>query len=109
MTLSELRDLLLTVGVPVHHFKAHKQTNSYIVWAEDGQAGAGYADNHMTLQGIQGTIDYFTKTEFDPVVRTIQEKLNAADMTWRLNAIQHEEDTGYIHYEWVFEVVDAFG
>ena len=54
---------------------------------------------------VQGTIDYFTKTEYDSNVKLIQEKLNYIDVAWRLNSIQHEEDTGYIHYEWVFEFV----
>lgn len=106
MKLSDIRDLLLTVGVPVYHFHALKQPNQYIVWAEDTQGDSGHADNHMTIQVIQGTIDYFTKTEFDSIFNTIQEKLNSIDIAWRLNSIQHEKDTGYIHYEWVWEMVN---
>lgn len=105
MKLTDLRDLLLTVGPPVFHFFATGQTGNYIVWAEDGEAGAVHTDNQKAEQVIQGTIDYFTKTEFDPAVDQIQEKLNSVDIAWRLNSIQHEQDTGYIHYEWVFEVV----
>lgn len=109
MNLVDLRDLLLTIGVPVYHFHAHMQTNSYIVWAEDTQGSTSYADNHMTIQGVQGTIDYFTKTEFDPNFDLIQEKFNSVDIAWRLNSIQHEEETGYIHYEWVWELVNSIG
>jgi len=105
MTLNDLKALLLTIGPPVFHYSADKQKGNYIVWAEDNEAGASYSDNQKTLQVIQGTIDYFTKTEFDPVVEQIQEKLNSADIAWRLNSIQHEQDTGYIHYEWVWEMV----
>jgi nucleosome binding factor SPN SPT16 subunit len=54
---------------------------------------------------MAGTIDYFTKTEFDPIVETIQEKLNSIDIAWRLNSVQYEKDTGYIHYEWAWEMV----
>lgn len=107
MKLTDLRDALLTLHIPVHHFFAHKEkANQYIVWAEDGEAGAGHADNKKTNQVIQGTIDYFTKTEFDGNVKLIQEKLNSLDIAWRLNSIQHEDDTGYIHYEWVWELVE---
>jgi hypothetical protein len=105
MKLSDLRDVLLTVGVPVYHYHAKKQTGSYIVWAEDGEAGSSNADNQKTEQVIQGTIDYFTKTEFDPNFELIQQKLNFAEISWRLNSIQHEKDTGYIHYEWVWELI----
>lgn len=109
MNLSDLKRLLLEIGVPVHHYKAFKQSNKYIVWAEDGQSNAGHGDNKMTLQVIQGTIDYFTKEEFDPNFKLIQEKLNNADLAWNLNSIQHEDDTGYIHYEWVWELVNNIG
>ena len=105
MTLVDLRDLLLTIGVPVYHFKVLQQTDSYIVWAEDGQGSSAYADNKMVLQGVQGTIDYFTKEEFDTNFDLIQSKLNSADIAWSLNSIQHEEETGYIHYEWVWEMI----
>lgn len=109
MNLVDLQNLLLTIGVPVYHYEAHKEKGNYIVWAEDNQSNAGYADNHMTTQCLQGTIDYFTKTEFDPNFELIQKKLISADIAWRLNSIQHEKDTGYIHYEWVWEVANDIG
>jgi len=105
MTLQELRDLLLTIGPPAHHYFAKKEKGNYIVWAEDGEGDSGHADNQKTTQVLQGTIDYFTKTEFDPVVEQIQDKLNQAEISWRLNSVQYEEDTGYIHYEWVWELI----
>lgn len=107
MTLQELRDLLLTIGPPVFHYSAAGQTGNYIVWAEDSEGDSVHADNKKTEQVLQGTIDYFTKAEFDPVVKQIQDKLNEAEISWRLNSIQHERDTGYIHYEWVFEVEEV--
>lgn len=105
MTLQDLRDLLLNVTPHVFHYAASGQTGNYIVWAEDGEGSSGHADGKKTTQVIQGTIDYFTKDEFDPVVEQIQDALNNAEIAWRLNAIQHERDTGYIHFEWVWEMV----
>lgn len=105
MTLQNLRDALLTIGVPVFHYSAKGQTGNYVVWAEDGEGGSGHADNRKTTQVISGTIDYFSKTEFDSTVEAIQEKLNSIDIAWRLSSIQKEENTGYIHYEWVWEMV----
>jgi hypothetical protein len=96
---------LLTVGVPVTHYTASKQPNKYIVWAEDGQADSLWTDGRIQEQAIQGTIDYFTKTENDPNVDRIQNALDDADISFRLNSIQYEDETKYIHYEWVFEVI----
>lgn len=109
MNLVDLQNMLLTIGVPVYHFEARKEKGNYIVWAEDGEGSSGHADGQKTTQVIQGTIDYYTKTEFDPIFDLIQEKLNSADIAWRLNSIQYEQDTGYIHYEWVWEVANDIG
>ena len=109
MKLVDLRDLLLTVTDDVFHYHATKKPDKYIVWAEDRQGNSGYADNRMTIQGIQGTIDYFTNTEYDPTFDLIQEKLNSADIAWKLNSIQYEEETGYTHYEWAWELVNGIG
>lgn len=106
MLLQKLNNALLTVTENVYHFDATNVSGNYIVWAEDGQAGAGHGDNHMTIQVIQGTIDYFTRTEYDPAFEQIQAALNGLDLAWRLNSIQYEEDTGYIHYEWVWEMIN---
>jgi len=105
MTLNDLKDLLLTVTEDTFHFYAFRKPDKYIVWAEDGEASSGHADNKKTNQVIQGTIDYFTKTESDPNFDLIQEKLNSADIAWRINSIQYEEETKYIHYEWVWEMI----
>lgn len=104
MKLSDLRDALLEVIPDVFHYEAWAKSDKYIVWAEDNESDASYADDHQIDQVIQGTIDYFTKTEFDNTVVLIQQKLNSIDVAWRLNSIQHEKETGYIHYEWVFEL-----
>jgi hypothetical protein len=104
MTLNDVRDALLTVGVPVFHYTAFEQSNEYIVWAEDNQADSVWADGLMQEQSIEGTIDYFTKTENDPNVQKIQDALNDGSISWRLNSVQYEDDTKYIHYEWIFQV-----
>ncbi|ODM27633.1 hypothetical protein A7W90_16220 [Clostridium sp. Bc-iso-3] len=105
MTLQNLKNLLLTIGPPVFHYFASGQTRNYIVWAEDGEGASGHADNKKTTQVISGTIDYFTKDEFDPVTEQIQGKLNDSRISWRLNSVRHEKETGYIHYEWTWEMI----
>ena len=103
MKLTDIRDLLLTVGVPVSHYHTLKESK-YIVWAEDGQSGSIHGDNCMEEQIMQGTIDYYTKTEYDTNVGKIQQALNDNEVSFRLNSVQYEEETNFIHYEWIFEV-----
>lgn len=104
MKLTELRDAMLEVTKDTFHYEATHKPDKYIVWAEDTEADSLNADDKKEEQVIQGTIDYFTKEEYDSNVKAIQQKLNSIDLAWRLNSIQHEEDTCYIHYEWVFEL-----
>lgn len=102
--LDKIRDALLTVTDNVGHYEAFKKTDQYIVWAEDGGYN-GYGDNKSTTRVITGTVDYFTKVEADPEVEDIQTALDSIDIAWSMNSIQYEDDTGYVHYEFAFEVV----
>lgn len=105
--LDMIRDALLTVTDNVSHYEAFKKTDRYIVWAEDG-AHSQYGDGGMVEQVITGTIDLFTKQENDPYFDAIQSALNSIDIAWSLNSIQYEDGTGYVHYEWAWEV-ERFG
>lgn len=104
MTLQTLRDALLTVTDKVYHFEATAEDEKYIVWTEDGQADTVWADGKLQQQAITGTIDYFTKEEFDENFDRIQKALSQADISFGLNSIQYEDDTSLIHYEWVWEI-----
>ena len=99
--------MLLTIGPPVYHYFASGQTGNYILWAEDGSGSALYADDHIDRHTIQGTIDYYTKTEYDPVAKQIEDALNGSDVSWYPGPVQHEQATGYIHHEYIWEIDDA--
>lgn len=108
--LEAVRDALLTVTDEVGHYKAwDKPTNKYIVWAEDMEVAAMNTDNYKGGQTIEGTIDYFTKDEDDENIEKIQLALNAARIGWELNSVQYEDETRFIHYEWLFRVRHVYG
>lgn len=103
--LEPIADMLAEINENCFHYwrSAPKGTKQYIVWAEDEEAQDLNADNAKIKQGIHGTIDYFTKTEFDSAVDDIQDGLNDLEnVSWRLNSVQYEEETGFIHHEWEF-------
>lgn len=91
-------------GLSVGHYRNMKQDGDYCVWAEDTEPGAVSGDNRKEIQNLQGTIDFFTRTEFNPIADAIQNALNDAGISFYLNSVQYEDETAYIHYEWVFEV-----
>lgn len=109
MLLSEFRDKLLTLNIKLFHFEASDISDQYLVWAEQGQSDASYKDNKMSLQIIDGTLDYFTRVEYDDNIGRIQSVLNDGIISWELNSIQYEPATKLIHYEWYWKLVDPFG
>ena len=81
------------------------KSERYFVWQEDG-ANDFVADGRHCAGAITGTTDLFTKQEFDPWVETFETSLNNCQgLAWMLNSIQYDEDTGFTHYEWVWEVL----
>jgi hypothetical protein len=104
MSLQEFKAMLLTITSNVFHYQAYSKLDKYIVWAEDSESDASYADDKKVDQITQGTIDYYTKLEFDPMVKSIQDKLTENEISWTLASVQYEEDTKYIHHEWLWEV-----
>lgn len=104
LKLDQVRNALLSVMENVGHYEALNQTDKYIVWAEDSEGSSVEGDNHKLEQSIQGTIDYYTKSEDDSNVEGIQAALKAARISFYLSSTQYEDETQFIHYEWVFEV-----
>lgn len=105
--LQLVKDALASTGLPFAHYawasNAKERKTDHGVWAEDG-ANELYADDIHAEKAIQGTIDYFTRDDSGAPQTTIEAALNNGKIAWYLNSIQFEDDTGFIHYEWVFEV-----
>ena len=93
----------LEVTTAVSHAKRLK-SQRYFVWQEDG-ANDLTAGNSHAERAVQGTTDLFTKQELDPWVDQLGEALSRHGVAWYLNSVDYEEDTGFFHYEWVWEVV----
>lgn len=103
----KIRDALKTVsGLNCYHLmKPATITAPYAVWQEDSEGRSQYADNSKAEQVLVVTIDYFTKTEYDAMIDSIQSALNTAQVGWKLNSFQYEDDTKLLHYEWLCEVI----
>lgn len=105
MTLRDFKTALLTLNAPVFRYIAPRNKSfPYIVWAED--SGHDFiADNKHVQRGYSGTIDLFTRTEDDALIDDVPDLLDTlGGVAYYLNTVQFEEDTGVIHYEWVFTI-----
>ena len=101
--LSDLVTALDATKLPFAHFGWSKApAGDYGVYAEDGANDLNADDIHAE-KVMQGTVDYFTRDDSGAPQATIEAALEGV-CAWYLNSVQFEEDTGYIHYEWVFEI-----
>ena len=108
-SLEQVMNALLTVTEEVYHYTAPEDSTRYIVWAEDLEVASLEADNWKPGQTIEGTIDLYTKDEDDAWINSIPDALNAARIGWTLNTVQYEDETRFIHYEWLFRVLQGYG
>ena len=86
----------------VSHY-ARLKSDRYFVWAEDARNDL-ISDGVHSETAIQGTTDLYTKIESDPWADEFEKALDAAGISWYKSSVQYEEDTGYIHHEWIWEV-----
>ena len=101
--LSDLVTALDATKLPFAHFGWSKApAGDYGVYAEDGANDLNADDLHAE-KVTQGTVDYFTRDDSGAPQETIEAALDGV-CAWYLNSVQFEDDTGYIHYEWVFEI-----
>lgn len=87
----------------VSHWERLK-SDRYFVWQEDGRNDL-IADGIHVEGAVTGTTDLYTRQEFDPWAEAFQTAMDAHGISWYLNSVQYEEDTGVTHYEWVWEVL----
>lgn len=103
--LKKIRDALGNTSAPVYHYtRPSNQKPCWIVWQEDGSSTDMWSNNQMSEQQLHGTIDLYTKAEFDPVVDEVQAALNSIMTGWSLQSVEYEDETSLIHYEWEWSV-----
>ena len=85
--------------------KSRSGKQKCIIWQEANEDESFDASNHKAEQSIHGTVDLFTHEEYDGTIDNIQDALESVcGASWRLNSVQYEEDTNWIHYEWEWTV-----
>ncbi len=107
MHYDDLIDALINTGIPFAEGEWRNadrmQATSYGVYALDGAQDLN-ANNKHTERFLEGTIDLFVRgSRGDTEAQAIETALESIGVFWRLNAgPMYENDTGYTHYEWVF-------
>lgn len=105
--LDPIKTALVSVcGTNCYHYWRTGITSGMLIWAEDGADSGDNLDNIKGEQRVHGSCDYFTSSENDTTVDSIQLALNSVEnCVWNLESIQYEEETKLIHYEWYWTVM----
>lgn len=81
-------------------------SDRYFVWYEDSAKDLEGNGKHVG-HAMTGYTDLFTKTEFDPWVDSLGAAFDSYGICWELTGTDYEEDTGFFHYTWEWEVLDG--
>ena len=91
-----------TVGYNRQYFRPNLQP-PFCIWAEE--SGSSFtADNKTVEHALTGTVDYFSKQEYDPAPDAIESTLSGLGFIWELNSVQYEDETELIHHEWTWSM-----
>lgn len=72
----------------------------YGVYFCDGQDALATSAGPASEIMLTGTVDFFTKDKTLTPKNAIEAALNGTGCFWKLESVQFEEVSGYIHYEW---------
>ena len=109
MSLATLKAALESTGLPFAHFAwakdARERQRDHGTWAEDDEL-ALRANNRPVERVWQGMIHWFTRLDTGAGKKAIEAALDAASIPYRFDGVDYEEDTGFLHYVWIFEVME---
>lgn len=93
---------LADLGYQFAHFAwSHAPEGDYGTYGED-TGNEFKAGGIVAEQVMNGFVDYFTRDDSGAAQHDIQDAMTDAGIVWHLDAVQYENDTGYIHYTWEY-------
>ena len=93
----------LSVTDKVSH-SGRLKSNRYFVWDEDG-LNRLKGDMKTAESAVTGRTDLYTKTELDPWGPQLEAALDEAGIFWSRESVTYEEETGFWHWSWDWEVL----
>lgn len=105
--IEKIKAMHASVTDDVFHYKAFKASDRYFVWQERAPDDF-MADGKHSERAVQGVTDFFTKNEYDAYIEEFERSMNdTPGVAWYRNSEQYEEETGFIHIEWYWSVLDG--
>ena len=86
-----------------HYEKPASFDAPYAVWQEQMEESF-HSDNSKSERSLQGVVDYYTQTENDPNLDSIEIALDSMKAAWSLTSVQFESETELIHFTWDWSI-----
>ena len=100
--ITDAIESLADLGYEFAHFAwSHAPEGDYGTWGED-TGNEFKVGNVVAEQVMNGFLDFFTRDDSGMPQQVIQDAMTEAGVVWHLDAVQYENDTGYIHYTWEY-------
>ena len=96
--LRKFSEVIAGIVSNAYHYERANKDFPCAVWQEDGM-DLMKANDRCAEISVYGSIDYFTKEEFDPAIDNLFDGLTSEGICWSVESTQYEEETGLIHYE----------
>ena len=96
-----MMDKILAALIP-YNFRAfawsHAPADNYGVVSMDGRNDmVSHIETSQT-----GTVDWFSRNPKSDIPQTVEGVFEALGVSWYFNSLQYENDTGFLHWEWVW-------
>jgi len=104
--LTDLADEFKSISDVIHHYKRVETSAPFGVWAEQYEENSFFANNGKIRQGVRVQLDYYTQTEFDETLDSLQGHFSSCGYEWNLDSVLYEDETNLIHYTWSLTVYD---
>ena len=107
LTQGEAPDPVVTLPMAENEWNTRPDSVSYGIVSLDFEADSLNGDDGKQMTSWQGSVDLFVrmKKDLERLKDLVENALEeVCEASWQVNSIQHESQTGYFHYEWVFEV-----
>lgn len=100
--ITDAIESLVQNGYKFAHFAwSHAPEGDYGTWGED--SGNEFTAGDVVAETVMnGFVDYFTRADSGAPKETIEKAMTDAGIVFHLDAVQYENDTGYIHYTWEY-------
>jgi len=96
MTLTEIRDLLVTADPAIRHYFSMEEDKDYSFWEETRRLPFTSDDGHD--EGWRFYVHRYTRQEVDPVAIALFRILDADPRVAVIHTIDFDQDSGYIHH-----------